>query len=212
MTVTDATDPASDAPRLVIVDDDVELGRALQEFLVAAGFRVWRMEDVPSGRRAIAQARPDLCIVDIMMPGTSGKVLCGELAEGSDAGVIMMSSISDNETVVALLGIGADDYIIKPFQFAEMLARINAVLRRRQRHAGPTATKQTTRIGAWTFDPAERRLRDDTGRTVALTPSEIGLLRFLCASPGIEEGSFVCDSSNMRSAISSADDQRPSPS
>jgi DNA-binding response OmpR family regulator len=169
----------------MIVDDDEALGAELEAFLRDSGFEVHRRTDVPGARRAFGEIRPDLCIVDIVMPGTSGKVYCRELAEGSDAGVIMVSSLSDNETVVSLLGIGADDYIIKPFQFAEMLARIHAVLRRRRRHAGPAAAGGKARIGPWEFDPAERRLRDGAGRTVALTPSEIELLRFLCASPGI---------------------------
>ncbi|HSF96157.1 MAG TPA: response regulator transcription factor [Thermohalobaculum sp.] len=173
--------------RVLVVDDDEALGAELEEFLREAGFEVGRATDVPSARRLAASLKPDICIVDIVMPGTTGKVFCREIAEGSDAGVIMMSSLSDTETVISLLGIGADDYIVKPFQFAELVARIAAVLRRRQT-PGAAAQGPVMRVGPWEFHPSERRLKGADGRSVALTPGEIEVLRFLAASPGIVFG------------------------
>lgn len=170
----------SPATRLLIVDDDADLAAHLKAFLTKQGFDVRVAPDVPQGRVALAEHEPALCLVDIMMPGPSGKVFCAEIADGSDTGVVMMSSLSDSETIIALLEIGADDYLVKPFHPPEILARIRAVLRRQG--AGVPA-RPLDRLGPWALELAERRLRHDEGFTVSLTPSEMEVLRFMSASP-----------------------------
>ncbi|MEM7709742.1 MAG: response regulator transcription factor, partial [Pseudomonadota bacterium] len=167
--------------RLLIVDDDVDIAEHLRRFLAERGFDVRVAYDVPSGRAALAAHAPALCLVDIVMPGPSGKVFCAEIAARSDAGVVMMSSLSDSETIIALLEIGADDYLVKPFHLPEMLARVRAVLRRLDAGA---PVRPLDRLGPWALELAERRLRHDEGFTVALTPSEMEMLRFMSASPG----------------------------
>lgn len=170
----------------MIVEDDTELSAELARFLRAQGYAVTLAEDVPTGRAALREGAPDLCLVDIVLPGPSGRVFCREVAQQSDRPVIMMSSLGDSETVIALLDLGADDYIVKPFEMGEMLARIRAVLRRQAKiearlEAQPAAA---TRFGPWAFEPAERRLRHADGFSVTLTPSETEILRFMLASPG----------------------------
>ena len=170
-----------DATRILIVDDDTELTQALTAFLRDQGYDVLATADVPEGRRAFESFAPALCLVDIVMPGPSGRVLCGEIAETSDAAVIMMSSLSDSETIIALLEIGADDYIVKPYKFPEMLARVRAVLRRR---SGVRKPKVVNRLGPWTLAFEDRVIRHDTGLVIRLTLTELEVLRFLVASPG----------------------------
>ena len=168
-------------PRILIVDDDVELAADLATYLEQNGIDVDVTHDVASARRVLPDTAPDLCLVDIVMPGLSGRVFCKDVVESSDAGVIMMSSLSDSDTIIALLEIGADDYIVKPFRSTEVLARARAVLRRRDRAAPVVAV---TRLGPWAFELENRQLRHDEGFTVALTPSEAEILRFMAASPG----------------------------
>lgn len=175
-------DVVSETVSVLIVDDDVDLSGDLAAHLRNTGFEVRIEPNVPAGRRALAEATPDICLVDIVMPGPSGKVFCREVVDRSDCGVIMMSSLNDSDTIIALLEIGADDYIVKPFRFGEMVARVRAVLRRR----GPTRDRSApeNRIGPWVFDPQDRRMRHDDGFAITLTPSETEVLRFLSASPG----------------------------
>ena len=123
---------------ILIVDDDTALTGALSETLQGQDYAVRVAGDVPSGRAALRDEAPDLCLVDIMMPGPSGRVFCREVVDRSDIPVIMMSSLSDSETVIALLELGADDYIVKPFQMGEMLARIRPCCDdSRKRRSGP---------------------------------------------------------------------------
>ncbi|MEM6489780.1 MAG: response regulator transcription factor [Pseudomonadota bacterium] len=181
-----APDPQAAATRILVTDDDDGFRAGVVADLRRAGFDVAEAAEVATARRLAATHRPDLGLVDIVMPGTSGKVFCRELAESSGAAIIMMSSLGDAETIAALLELGADDYIVKPFEPVEMLARVRAVLRRHRRSRGTTAPPGgPRRIGPWLFDPAARRLVHDEGRSVALTPGEIGVLRFLAANPGV---------------------------
>jgi len=171
---------------ILIVEDDGVFGAELEVALSKAGYATRRSATVPEARQAWGEARADLCLVDIVMPGPSGKVFCREISERSDASIIVMSSLSDEETVVALLDIGADDYLIKPFSMHEMQARMRAVLRRRSTlRSTDTLNHATTRIRAWTFDLQLRRLSSQEGLTVPLTQSEASVLRFLSQSPGI---------------------------
>jgi DNA-binding response OmpR family regulator len=170
-----------DAARILVVEDDRLLSADLEAFLSDQNFTVETAPDVPAARAAFARQRPDICLVDIVMPGPSGKLFCRDVVDRSDTGVVMMSSLSDSETIIALLEIGADDYLVKPFQFGEMLARLRAVLRRRQ--AGQGAQPGPSRIGPWTLEPRDRQLRHAEGFTVKMTPSETEVLRFMLASP-----------------------------
>lgn len=169
--------------RLLVVDDDDELRTQIAEFLTQHGYLTHTASDVVSARTALAAGAVDLCLVDIVMPGTSGKVLCREVLERHGIPVVMMSSLSDEDTVVALLELGADDFLCKPFRMREMLARLRAVLRRRTVGTMP-AQSQTRAVGDWTFDIVSRRLVGPDQFVRKLTPGETEVLRFLTNSPG----------------------------
>ncbi|MCF6433517.1 response regulator transcription factor [Leisingera sp. MMG026] len=169
---------------ILIVDDDVEIVSELDKALTTAGYSTRHTTNVPEARRAWSDAPTDLCLVDIVMPGLSGRVFCSEISERSDAGVIMMSSLSDEETIIALLDLGADDYLIKPFSTSELLARIRAVMRRKGKQTNRVASRDV-QIGEWAFDPQLRRLSRTDGVAVPLTQSEASVLWFLSRSPGI---------------------------
>ncbi|MEM8553482.1 MAG: response regulator transcription factor [Pseudomonadota bacterium] len=167
--------------RVLIVDDDVEFGDDLAWFMHAHAFDVSIARNVPEARDFLKESTPDICLIDIMMPGPNGRVLCRELADTTDVGVIMISALSDSETVIAMLEVGADDYMTKPFRFPELSARVRAVLRRKNVSKTVPAV---TGIGPWSFEFDQRRVRHKDGHVVPLTPSEIALLRFMAASPG----------------------------
>ncbi|MEL7117221.1 MAG: response regulator transcription factor [Pseudomonadota bacterium] len=175
-------DTPADA-HILIADDDPALAEDLQVFLVSEGYAVSVASNVPEARLLLTSDTPDLCLIDIVMPGTSGKVFCREVVERSDAAAVMMSSLSDEDTIVSMLEIGADDYLVKPFGHREMLARIRAVLRRRA--ASPRVPQQRhVQVGTWLFDSVDRTMMAPDGFVRSLTPGEAELLRFFTVCPG----------------------------
>ncbi|XWN33338.1 MAG: response regulator [Devosia sp.] len=172
-----------DTARVLLVDDDVDGTEQISQFLQSRGFTVDKAPDVPTARRLIAEQDYDFFVLDIVMPGTSGKVLCREIATHSDAAIIMASSLSDDAERISLLEIGADDYIVKPYNPLELLARIRAVMRRR--HANPKGAARLSRFGPWELVEDERHLRHDDGRIVTLTSSEAEVIRHFAANPGV---------------------------
>ncbi|WP_170134898.1 response regulator [Acuticoccus kandeliae] len=169
--------------RVLLVDDDEDYCVKVQAQLQERGYFVDCAHDVPSARRLI-DARPyDLYLLDLIMPGTSGKVLCRELATQSVAGIIVVSSISDDAERIALLELGADDYIVKPFNALELLARVRSVLRRSDRNRA--TPRQAPRFGPWALVDGERHLKHEDGRVISLTSSEAEILRFFVANPNM---------------------------
>lgn len=169
--------------RILLVDDDVESAGQTRDLLQSRGYVVDQAPDVPAARGLIAVHPYDFYVLDIVMPGTSGKVLCREIATTSDAGIIMASSLSDDAERIALLEIGADDYIVKPFNPLELLARLNAVTRRRAASRKPS--KGLRRFGPWELIEDERHLRHADGRVVTLTSSEAEAIRYFVANPDL---------------------------
>jgi len=168
---------------LLLVEDDLTLGEDLTLFLHEHGFEMTWVKNVPDARRAFSESAPAVCLVDIVLEGPTGKVFCREVADTSSVGVIMMSSIADEETIITLLEIGADDYIVKPFKFREMLARLRSVLRRSQRQDHKQALL-LSQIGTNRLDLARRTLTRIDGVVLPLSQSEAEVLRFLGSSPG----------------------------
>lgn len=176
-------DSGAETRRILIVDDDDTLAMQVNTFLAEHGYTVERASNVGHARTMIAQHPYDLYLLDIVMPGTSGKVLCREIAEASRSGIIMVSSLSDDVERIALLELGADDYIVKPFNLLELLARIRAYFRRMQ--VDKSRGQRLTRFGPWEFVESERHLRNDDGRLVSLTSSEAQVMRYFLANPGL---------------------------
>lgn len=176
-------DSGSETRRILIVDDDDALALQVNTFLSEHGYAVERASNVGQARTLIAQHPYDLYLLDIVMPGTSGKVLCREIAEASRSGIIMVSSLSNDVERIALLELGADDYIVKPFNMLELLARIRAYFRRMQ--IDKSRGQRLTRFGSWEFVEDERHLKNRDGRLVSLTSSEAQIIRYFLANPGL---------------------------
>jgi two-component system, OmpR family, response regulator len=166
---------------ILIVDDDRELRELLAEYLRKNGFQVSAAADGRQMYQALAVEPVDLIVLDLMLPGEDGLVLCRNLRAGK-AGttpVLMLTARSDDTDRIVGLEMGADDYLGKPFVSRELLARIRAILRR-TRMLPPnlriTEPARTLAFGQWRLDTTARHLIDDAGTIVSLSGAEYRLL------------------------------------
>ena len=170
------------SPRLLLVDDEPSLVHGLTYALKRESFEV---DVATDGEEAVAAALShafDLILLDVMLPKLSGTDVCRKIRETSDVPIIMLTALDSERQIVEGLGIGADDYVTKPFSAAELLGRIHALLRRREldRNANHQMVR---RIGDVTIDLVHDNVAVD-GNTVALTPSEFRILSLLSSDPG----------------------------
>ncbi|MGI8983533.1 MAG: response regulator [Acidimicrobiales bacterium] len=165
-------------PNILVVDDDSDVRMLLRMYLALDGFRAEEACDAAAALAAIRRHRPDLVLLDVMMPGRDGLDLLAELRRAGDLPVIMVTARGEEADRVNGLRLGADDYIVKPFSPAELVARITAVLRRR---GGPPPPPKLE-FGGLALDIESRRLTVD-GRLVSTTTKEFDLLTFLASSP-----------------------------
>ena len=165
----------SPAANILVVDDDPSLRDALCEYLARHGFSVRSAKDAADMDRQLRESAADLIVLDWMMPGEDGLSVCRRLAT-SGVAILMLSAMGSPPDRVIGLEVGADDYLAKPFDPRELLARVRALLRRRDKTdvAAPAAI---VRFDGWRFDPTERRLWNPDGQAVALTALECNLLR-----------------------------------
>jgi two-component system OmpR family response regulator len=173
------------APHLLVVDDDREIRDLLSRFLAKHGYRVSTAKDGREARRVLVDARIDLIILDVMMPGEDGLSLCRDLRAKSATPIIMLTAMGEDTDRIVGLELGADDYLPKPFNPRELLARIKAVLRRGSGLPPPAAPERARilRFAGWTLDLARRRL-ESPGRTpVELSTGEFELLVALAERP-----------------------------
>jgi two-component system KDP operon response regulator KdpE len=172
----------SDKPKILVVDDDARLLEALTIFLGQRGYQVSAAANGREGLQCFYRLRPDLVVLDIMMPQMDGWELCMRIREMTDAPVIMLTARGQEYDKVKGLKMGADDYLVKPFSLHELEARIEAVLRR-GRPAEATANGIVYHDGTLTVDTGRwLLLRDET--PVALTATERHLLFFLVENAG----------------------------
>jgi DNA-binding response OmpR family regulator len=170
--------------RLLLVEDDATLRQALAFNLAREGYEVATAADGVAGLEAGRGARLDLIILDVMLPGMSGIELLRVLRrEGVTTPVIILSAKGDEIDRVVGLKLGADDYVAKPFSRPELLARIEAVLRRRRREADAPAEGAPLSFGSLAID-VDRREVSVAGTPVHLTTREFDLLSHMAASPG----------------------------
>lgn len=168
---------------ILIVDDDKEIRDLLQEFFQKHGMRVSTARDEDEMQAALRRAPVDLIILDVMLPGKSGLDICRDLRTHSNIPIIMLTAVTETIDRVVGLEMGADDYVAKPFDPRELLARARAVLRR------PNATgtvhrpvPQVYKFAGWTLDASRRRLLRPDGVRVELTTAEFNLLHTLVRS------------------------------
>lgn len=168
------------SPSLLIVDDDASIRDALSAFLQRHGYRVRSVEDAQAMDRALASAPVDLVVLDLMMPGEDGLSVCRRLGQRG-VPILMLSAMGEATDRVVGLEVGADDYLAKPFEPRELLARVRALLRR---HAMDDDGVRSVRFAGWQFSFAERILLDPSGHALALTLGEASLLHAFTSQPG----------------------------
>jgi two-component system OmpR family response regulator len=170
---------------LLLVDDDVEVLTLLQKFLEQHGYSVAIATGGPSLWQAVEQRVPDLIILDVMMPGESGLVLCQQLRARQSIAVIMLTAMGELSDRVVGLELGADDYLTKPFDARELLARVRAVLRRvgDAAKAPNDASRTVLEFANWQLDVTRRELRSPEKVMIPLSTGEFELLLVFAEHP-----------------------------
>jgi DNA-binding response OmpR family regulator len=171
------------ARTILVVDDEPTLRETLAEALEVDGFRVVTAAD---GREALArfrEERPDLVVLDLMLPGMDGLEVCRRLQAGRWVPVLMLTARTEEADKVAGFAVGADDYLTKPFSLRELTVRVRAILRRVERIASPPSTGPIDYAGL-SVDPSKRKVSVDDAE-VQLTPLEFEILLALAREPGV---------------------------
>jgi two-component system OmpR family response regulator len=170
------------AKSILFVEDDRDIGALLADFLAREGYAVAVAEDGAAVDRALAHSRPDLVILDLMLPGEDGLSICRRLRARSAVPIIMLTARNDDVDRIVGLELGADDYLGKPFNPRELLARIRAILRRTERSASAPAARRRAFAG-FVIDLDARSLDAGDGSRVPLTSAEFDLLACFVERP-----------------------------
>jgi DNA-binding response OmpR family regulator len=181
--VTDTSAPP--AARILVVDDDPTVAEVVAGYLLRAGYAVDRAADGLTALERAAQGRPDLVVLDLMLPELDGLEVCRRLraADGARPAVLMLTAKGEEAERILGLEVGADDYVTKPFSPRELVLRIGAVLRRQGGGPGLQASGDPLRAGDLRLDrPGRRAFRGE--RELALTQREFDLLAFFLRNPG----------------------------
>jgi DNA-binding response OmpR family regulator len=174
----------STKPRVLVVEDEPTIAEAITARLLAEGFDVEQVHDGLVALDRAAAWDPEVVVLDVMLPGLDGHEACRRLQAARPVPVLMLTARDDETDLLVGLGIGADDYMTKPFSMRELVARIRALLRRVERAAASTESPfPTVNVNGLRIDGAQRRVwsREDE---VHLTPTEFDLLTCLAARPG----------------------------
>lgn len=172
------------APRILIVDDDKDIRDLTGDFLNNNGFEVHTAPGAREMDRILARGDIELIVLDYMMPGEDGLSVCKRLTDKGGPPVIMLSARGEEIDRIVGLELGADDYMAKPFHPRELLARIRAVLRRREERPQYGAKAPVTQFFGWQLDNIKRTLTRPDGVQVALSNAEFELLRVFLDRPG----------------------------
>jgi DNA-binding response OmpR family regulator len=167
---------------ILVIEDEPKIAALTRDYLVKNGYRVLLAGDGPEGLALAHRERPDLILLDILLPGLDGREVCRRLRAESDTPIIMLTALSEESDQIVGLELGADDYIAKPFSPRVLMARVRAALRR-SRSAVRNGDSAVLRRGSLEIDPAGHSVTLD-GRPVHLTPNEFKLLAALARRPG----------------------------
>lgn len=173
-------------PRVIVVEDEGDIREPLARYLTRNHFRVTAVGTAEAARQALAAGACDLLLVDIMLPGEDGLSLTREVLATTDIPVLLVTARTEMADRLAGLDLGADDYICKPFDARELVARMRTVLRRVRRTSATLDAPASQRFsfGDWTLETATRALRRGDGTPRPLTSGEYRLLHALVSSPG----------------------------
>ncbi|WP_407188280.1 response regulator [Bradyrhizobium centrosematis] len=174
------------SPNILVVEDDRETRTLIAKYLRNNACNVTAVSDGREMSRAMADHRVDLIILDVMLPGEDGFSLCRKVRSEAQTPIIMLTARGEDIDRIVGLEMGADDYLPKPFNPRELLARINAVLRRQAAAQAASAVQgaSTLAFEGWRIDLRLRELRNPDGARVAVTSAEFDLLRAFCERPG----------------------------
>ena len=174
----------SRSPHILVVDDDREIRDLVSRFLRKHDYRVEAAGDGRAMFQALENGRFDIVVLDLMLPGEDGLSLCRRLRNESDIPVIMLTALGEEADRIVGLEMGADDYLPKPFNPRELLARIKAVLRRSDRPLGTSEpAEETLTFEGWSLDRSKRELKDPAGVLMPLTAGEYDLLLAFAEHP-----------------------------
>ena len=173
------------APHILIVDDHREIRDALVKYLEKNGLRTTTAADAAAMDAVLKVGQFDLVVLDVMMPGEDGLSVCRRLRASHDIPILMLTALGDDTDRIVGLEVGADDYLAKPFNPRELLARIKAILRRSERVevAGGSLAGHRLAFDRWVLDTDRRRLTDASGAEVGLTTAEFRLLTAFLERP-----------------------------
>jgi two-component system phosphate regulon response regulator OmpR len=176
-----------DSGRVLIVDDDAEIRGMLAEYLASHGFEVATAESGTAMREALARGTPDVVLLDVRLPGEDGLALARFLRERYELGIIMVTAAGEVVDRIVGLEMGADDYVAKPFDLRELLARVKSVARRIQARprtaAAPPTAPQRVAIGRCALDLKSRQLFGQDGAEIPITAMEFDLLKAFVDHP-----------------------------
>src|SRR5579863_6376694 len=189
--MSDARERMDEAPHILVVDDDPLIRSLLRRYLASEGFRISEAVDGAGVRAALAQDPVHAVLLDLVMPGEDGLSLARQIRQRSNVPILMLTGKGELIDRVVGLEAGADDYITKPFELRELLARIRAVLRRTSPPPIPDpdpapcpgAPGEALCFEGWTLDLVKRELRNPAGTPVALTAGEFELMRVFASNP-----------------------------
>jgi DNA-binding response OmpR family regulator len=168
---------------VLVVDDEAAIAEAVRARLSSEGFRVLVAGDGPQALELAASERPDLVVLDLMLPGMDGLEVCRRLQHDRWVPVLMLTAKTEEADKVAGFAVGADDYLTKPFSLRELAVRVKAILRRVERIASTPSSDPIEKDGL-SVDPARRKVTVD-GADVHLTPLEFEILHALVREPGV---------------------------
>jgi DNA-binding response OmpR family regulator len=171
------------ARSVVIIEDEASNASAVAARLRSEGYRTEIAHDGPAGIDLCERVRPDLVVLDLMLPGLDGLEVCKHIQRDRAVPVLMLTARDSETDLLVGLAVGADDYMTKPFSARELVARVNTILRRVER-SGAEVTKSPVRVADIEIDPSTRRVRR-AGEVVHLTPTEFDLLLHLASRPSV---------------------------
>ena len=175
----------ADQPHILVVDDEPAIGDLIRNYLGRHGYRVSVVADGSAMRRVMSESKPDLVLLDLGLPGEDGLALTRQIRAHSNVGVIIVTGSGESVDRIVGLELGADDFVAKPFDLRELLARIRSVLRRTATVPAQPASARAheIRFAGWRLDPQSRRLFTADGTEMTITSGEFELLALFTENP-----------------------------
>jgi two-component system OmpR family response regulator len=169
---------------VLLVEDDIEISTMLREVLSESGFSASTATSAVEMDDVLGREEIDLIVLDIMLPGENGISVCNRLRKVSTVPIIMLTALGEDVDRIVGLEIGADDYVTKPFNSRELVARIRALLRRTHIESPAGNRMRALRFSGWRVNPATRQVHNPEGMRVTMTSAEFDLLLAFCQNPG----------------------------